>query len=88
MKLIFSENAWNDYLYWQNTEKKTLKRINNLIKDIKRTPFEGLGKPEPLKYGLSGYWSRRINEEHRIIYKVELESDSVLLAQIRYHYEQ
>lgn len=69
MKLIFSENAWDDYLYWQQTDKKSLKRINNLITDIKRTPFEGLGKPEPLKYGLSGYWSRRINEEHRIIYK-------------------
>lgn len=88
MKLTFSENAWDDYLYWQKTDKKTLKRINNLIKDIKRTPFEGLGKPEPLKYGLSGYWSRRINEEHRMIYKVELESDAILLAQIRYHYEQ
>ena len=88
MKLIFSENAWDDYLYWQKTDKKTLKRINNLIKDIKRTPFEGLGKPEPLKYELSGYWSRRINEEHRMLYKVELESDAVLLAQLRYHYEQ
>jgi toxin YoeB len=86
MKLIFSENAWDDYLYWQQTDKKSLKRINNLITDIKRTPFEGLGKPEPLKYGLSGYWSRRINEEHRIIYKVE--EDAILLAQLRYHYEQ
>lgn len=85
MKLIFSENAWDDYLYWQQTDKKSLKRINNLIADIKRTPFEGLGKPEPLKYGLSGYWSRRINEEHRIIYKVE--NDAILLAQLRYHYE-
>jgi toxin YoeB len=86
MKLIFSENAWDDYLYWQQTDKKSLKRINNLITDMKRTPFEGLGKPEPLKYGLSGYWSRRINEEHRIIYKVE--EDAILLVQLRYHYEQ
>jgi len=84
MKLIFSENAWEDYLHWQKTDKKILKRINTLIKDIQRTPFEGLGKPEPLKHGLAGYWSRRITDEHRLIYKVE--SDSVYLAQLRYHY--
>ena len=70
MKLIFAEKAWEDYLYWQKTDKKILKRINSLIKDIKREPFAGIGKPEPLKHALSGYWSRRINDEHRIVYKV------------------
>ena len=84
MKLIFAENAWNDYLYWQKTDKKILKRINLLIKSIKREPFEGIGKPEPLKHALSGYWSRRINDEHRIVYKVN--DDSLLVAQLRYHY--
>jgi toxin YoeB len=84
MKLIFSDNAWEDYLYWQKTDKKILRRINNLIKDIKRNPFEGIGKPEPLKHALSGYWSRRINDEHRIIYKAS--SNSILIAQLRYHY--
>lgn len=84
MKLIFAENAWADYLYWQKTDKKMLQRINTLIKDIKREPFEGIGKPEPLKHALSGYWSRRINDEHRIIYKIY--QDSLLIAQLRYHY--
>ena len=84
MKLIFSENAWEDYLYWQKTDKKILKRINLLIQDIKRSPFEGIGKPEPLKYDLSGYWSRRIDDEHRIVYKVQ--NDAVLLSELRYHY--
>ncbi|MDH4318976.1 MAG: Txe/YoeB family addiction module toxin [Desulfobulbaceae bacterium] len=84
MKLIFSENAWDDYLYWQRTDKKALKRINLLIKDIQRRPYEGIGKPESLKHGLSGYWSRRITDEHRIVYKAE--DDSVLIAQLRYHY--
>ena len=84
MKLIFSENAWEDYLYWQKTEKKILNRINKLIKEIKREPFEGVGKPEPLKHNLAGYWSRRINEEHRIVYKVT--DDALLIAQLRYHY--
>lgn len=84
MKLVFSENAWADYLYWQRTDKKILKRINSLIKEIARDPFEGIGKPEPLKHALSGYWSRRINEEHRIVYKIE--EDSLLIAQLRYHY--
>ena len=84
MKLIFSEHAWEDYLYWQRTDRKTLARINKLIKEIQRTPFEGTGKPEALKHGLSGYWSRRINDEHRIIYKVD--SNSLLIAQLRYHY--
>ena len=84
MKLIFSNHAWKDYLYWQRTDKKILKRINLLIGDIQRMPYEGVGKPVPLKHGLSGYWSRRITDEHRIVYKAE--NDAVLIAQLRYHY--
>ncbi len=84
MKLTFSVAAWEDYLYWQQTDKKMLKRINLLIKDIQRSPFEGIGKPERLKHGLSGYWSRRISDEHRIISKCN--DDAVLIAQLRYHY--
>jgi toxin YoeB len=84
VKLVFAEKAWEDYLYWQKTDKKILKRVNTLIKDIARAPFEGIGKPEPLKHALSGYWSRRINDEHRIVYRVQ--DDSLLIAQLRYHY--
>ncbi len=84
MKLLFSENAWEDYLFWQKTDKKTLKRINKLIKDILRNKYEGIGKPEALKHNLSGFWSRRITNEHRIVYKIE--NNSVLIAQLRYHY--
>ena len=84
MKLIFAENAWEDYLYWQKTDKKLLKRINLLIRDITRDPFDGIGKPEPLKHALSGYWSRRINDEHRIVYKIDQES--LLIVQLRFHY--
>ena len=84
MNLIFSEHAWEDYLYWQRTDRNILRRINTLIKEIQHTPFEGIGKPEPLRHGLSGYWSRRINEEHRIVYKVD--ADSLFIAQLRYHY--
>lgn len=84
MKIISSEHAWEDYLYWQNTDGKILRRINNLIKEIMRTPFRGAGKPEPLKHALSGYWSRRINDEHRIVYKVT--EDAIHIAQLRYHY--
>jgi toxin YoeB len=84
MKLIFSENAWDDYLYWQRTDKKVLKRINQLISEIQRSPFEGIGKPEPLKHALSGYWSRRIDSEHRIVYRTA--DDAVFIAQLRYHY--
>lgn len=84
MKLIFSENAWEDYLYWQDTDRNMLKRINRLIREIMRSPFKGSGKPEPLKHGLSGYWSRRINDEHRIVYRPA--EDAVLIAQLRYHY--
>jgi toxin YoeB len=84
VKLIFSENAWDDYQYWIKTDKKFLKRVNNLIQDIQRSPFSGIGKPEPLKHGLSGYWSRRVNDEHRIVYKAT--EDSIYIAQARYHY--
>jgi toxin YoeB len=84
MKLIFSEQAWEDYLYWQKTDKKLLERINTLIKDTSRSPFEGIGKPEPLKNALSGYWSRRINDEHRIVYKIS--DGSIFIAQLRFHY--
>ena len=84
MRLIFAEKAWEDYLHWQKTDKKILQRINTLIKEVKRDPFEGVGKPEPLKHALSGYWSRRINDEHRIVYKVH--GNSLLIAQLRYHY--
>jgi toxin YoeB len=84
LKLIFSDNAWEDYLFWQKTDRKVLGRINTLIRDIKRNPFEGIGKPEPLKHALSGYWSRRINDEHRIVYKIS--DDAIHIAQLRYHY--
>ena len=84
MKLIFSEHAWEDYLYWQQTDKHVLKRINKLIKEITRAPFEGVGKPEQLKHALSGYWSRRINDEHRIVYAIQ--ESTLLIAQLRYHY--
>jgi toxin YoeB len=84
VKLIFAENAWEDYLYWQKTDKKTLKRINLLIRDITREPFEGIGKPEPLKHALAGYWSRRISDEHRIVYTIY--QDSLLVVQLRFHY--
>ena len=84
MKLIFSDHAWDDYIHWQKTDKRILSRVNTLIKEIKRAPFEGTGKPEPLKHALSGYWSRRITEEHRLVYKVY--EDAVYIAQLRYHY--
>lgn len=84
MKLIFSEQTWEDYLYWQKTDKKLLERINTLIKAASRSPFEGIGKPEPLKNALSGYWSRRINDGHRIVYKIS--DGSMFIAQLRYHY--
>ncbi|MDI1299859.1 Txe/YoeB family addiction module toxin [Methylotenera sp.] len=84
MILMWAEHAWDDYLYWQEVDKKKVKRINELIKDIKRSPFEELGDPEPLKHNWSGYWSRRIDKEHRLVYKVD---DSRLsIAQCRYHY--
>ena len=84
MKIIFAEAAWDDYLYWQKTNKKIVQRINELIKTAMRTPFEGMGKPEPLKHGLQGYWSLRITDEHRLVYK--LQDQAILIAQGRYHY--
>lgn len=84
MKILFAEDAWEDYLYWQRTEKKILKRINLLIKDIQRQPYSGIGKPEPLKFNWSGYWSRRIDSEHRLVYKIK--DDAICIAQCRYHY--
>lgn len=84
MKLVFSEQAWEDYLYRQKVDKKLVQRINLLVKEIIRTPHTGTGKPEPLKHALSGYWSRRINDEHRIVYKVA--DGSLFIAQLRYHY--
>ena len=84
MKLIFSDHAWDDYLFWQKTDKQILRRINNLIKDTIRNPFEGIGKPEPLKHALSGYWSRRITDEHRFICKTS--ENTLEIAQLRYHY--
>lgn len=84
MKLTFHPNAWDDYLYWQQHDKKMLRRINELIKAIMREPFEGIGKPEPLKYELSGLWSRRIDQEHRLIYTVK--EDELHLLNCRYHY--
>ena len=84
MKLIFSDEAWEDYLYWQRQDKTVVKRINELITACKRDPFVGIGKPEPLKHALAGYWSRRINEEHRMVYRAD--KDSLSIAQLRYHY--
>lgn len=84
MILSWAENAWSDYLYWQQKGKKTLKRINTLIKDITREAFEGLGDPEPLKHNGSGYWSRRIDREHRLVYS--LEGNTLYIVQCRYHY--
>jgi len=85
MILSFSDDGWDDYLYWQQNDKQILKKINRLIKEIQRDPFDGIGEPEPLKYNWSGYWSRRITLEHRIIYKVS--GDNLMIAQSRYHYK-
>jgi toxin YoeB len=84
MKIIFLDRAWEDYLYWQNTDKSMLKKVNSLVKEIERVPFEGSGKPEPLKHSLSGWWSRRITLEHRLVYKID--KDSIVILQCRYHY--
>ncbi|MFZ1729966.1 MAG: Txe/YoeB family addiction module toxin [Bacteroidota bacterium] len=84
MKLLFSERAWEDYLFWQSQDGKILKRINVLIREIQRTPFEGTGKPEQLRHALAGCWSRRISEEHRLVYNVS--DDAVQIVQLRYHY--
>jgi toxin YoeB len=85
MKIIFSKNAWEDYISWQTEDKKILKKINELIKDIQKTPYEGLGKPEPLKYDLAGLWSRRIDLEHRLVYRMS--EDDLLLYSCRFHYD-
>ncbi|MBU2554211.1 MAG: Txe/YoeB family addiction module toxin [Bacteroidales bacterium] len=85
MKYIFVDESWEDYLYWQKTDKKTLKRINDLLKDISRNPFIGIGKPEPLKHKYQGYWSRRIDSEHRLIYAVK--ENEILIAKCRFHYD-
>lgn len=100
MRLVFSEHAWEDYLYWQRADRAVLRRINELIRDIQRSPHKGIGKPEPLQHALSGYWSRRITDEHRLVYRVVgggacgaeaggargAEAGAILIAQLRYHY--
>ena len=85
MKYIFVDESWEDYLYWQETNKKYVKKINKLLKDISRQPFTGIGKPEPLKFQYAGYWSRRIDGEHRLIYKVK--NDEIQIAKCRFHYD-
>lgn len=85
MKITFSKNSWEDYLSWQKEDKKILKRINHLIKDIQRTPYQGIGNPEPLKYDLAGFWSRRIDREHRLVYQVI--DQELLIYSCKYHYE-
>jgi len=84
VNLVFSDDAWEDYLYWNATDPKTLKRIHQLIKDITREPYRGIGKPEPLKHAFQGYWSRRISGEHRIVYRVS--GGDLRIAQLRHHY--
>jgi len=84
VNLVFSDDAWEEYLYWHETDPQMLKRIHQLIKEIMRNPYRGIGKPEPLKHALQGYWSRRITGEHRIVYRVS--GDDVKIAQLRYHY--
>jgi toxin YoeB len=85
MKYIFVDESWEDYLYWQKNDKRMLNKINQLLKDISRTPFSGLRKPEPLKYKYQGFWSRRINDEHRLIYRVT--NDEIHIAKCRFHYD-
>lgn len=82
--ISFTDTAWADYLYWQTQDKKTLKRINTLIKDCVRSPFDGIGKPEPLKHTLQGYWSRRIDDTHRLVYAYD--NDTLVIIACRYHY--
>lgn len=84
MKVVFADRAWEDFTFWVEHDRKLAARMVRLIREIQRTPFEGLGKPEPLKYDLAGFWSRRISEEHRLVYAVE--GDQILIAQARYHY--
>jgi len=84
MKKVWEDSAWDDYLYWQNTDRKMLKKVNELIKCCERTPFSGIGKPEPLKENLKGYWSRRIDNSHRLVYKIV--DDTIIISQCRFHY--
>jgi toxin YoeB len=84
MDIFWDKSAWEDYLYWQDNDKKVLRKINSLIKECQRAPFEGTGKPEPLRQNLSGFWSRRITGEHRLVYKAE--NNTLFIAQCRYHY--
>ena len=86
MNLTWTPQAWEDYLYWQKTDRAALKRLNALIENAMRTPFEGIGKPEPLKFNLAGYWSRRIDAEHRLVYTVDEASNALTVLQCRYHY--
>ena len=85
MKYVFVDESWEDYLYWQKIDKKMLKRINLLLKDISRQPYDGIGKPEPLKHNYRGFWSRRIDEEHRLIYQVV--DDEIRIIKCRFHYD-
>ena len=85
MRITFSKNSWEDYISWQSEDKKFLRKINELIKDIQRTPFEGKGKPEPLKYDIAGFWSRRIDREHRLVYQVD--KNEILIYSCRFHYD-
>jgi len=87
--VFWASSGWDDYLFWQETDRKMLRRINLMIKDISRTPFDGLGKPEPLKHQKTGYWSRRIDKEHRLVYKVSGDADkeTIYIVQCRYHYD-
>ena len=85
MRITFSSHAWEDYTTWLKEDRKMLVKINQLIKDIQRTPFEGIGKPEALKYDLGGYWSRRIDREHRLVYKID--HDTIIIISCRYHYD-
>jgi len=85
MRIIFSKISWEDYTSWLNEDKQMLKKINNLIKDIQKNPYEGIGKPEPLKYDLSGYWSRRIDREHRLVYQVD--KNEIRIYSCKYHYD-
>jgi len=84
VNLVFSRESWKEYLYWQKTDPQTLKRIHQLIKDTMRNPYHGIGKPEPLRHGFQGYWSRRITSEHRLVYR--LSGGDLWIAQLRYHY--
>lgn len=84
MILVFAGNAWSDYQYWAATDRRVLQRVNSLIRECQRSPFQGVGKPEPLRHALAGYWSRRINDEHRMVYRVT--GEQLWIVQLRYHY--